>query len=109
MAKVFRGQVKIQDVKDELERIVDEVNTLIDNYNDALAGIHSNIFSEGAASLAAPGYTLSIGGLKTLMNAYRGCAVGSKVFKINGCSHKRRILLRRWGVRNSYAARYRNY
>lgn len=83
MGKVFKGQVKVQDVKDEFERLVNNINTVIDQYNESLDAISSDLYGEGSSNLAAPGYTLTIGGLKVLMNAYRGCTVGSKVYKVN--------------------------
>lgn len=83
MGKVFKGQVKVQDIKDEFDRLVNSINSVVDQYNETLDAIGGDLYGEGSGNLAAPGYTLTVGGLKVLMNAYRGCAVGSKVYKLD--------------------------
>ena len=83
MAKVFKGQVKVSDIKAEFDRIVASLNEQITKYNTALEGATSEKYSVGKPTLSANGYVLSIGGLKVLLNCYRGCTLGAKVYKIN--------------------------
>ena len=83
MAKVFKGQVKVSDIKAEFNRIVTSLNEQITKYNTALEGATSEKYSVGKPTLSANGYVLSIGGLKVLLNCYRGCTLGAKVYKIN--------------------------
>ena len=83
MAKVFKGQVKVSDIQAEFNRIVTSLNEQITKYNTALEGATSEKYSVGKPTLSANGYVLSIGGLKVLLNCYRGCTLGAKVYKIN--------------------------
>lgn len=83
MAKVFKGQVKVSDIKAEFDRIVTSLNEQITKYNTALEGATSEKYSVGKPTLSANGYVLSVGGLKVLLNCYRGCTLGAKVYKIN--------------------------
>ena len=83
MAKVFKGQVKISDIQTEFDRIVTSLNEQITKYNTALEGTTSEKYSVGKPTLSANGYVLSIGGLKVLLNCYRGSVLGAKVYKIN--------------------------
>nr|DAL61029.1 MAG TPA_asm: hypothetical protein [Caudoviricetes sp.] len=82
-SKDFKGQVKISEVKESLDNLVNGVNKQIDLYNtsDYVQDIDYNI---GAPDLAPLNYTLSIGGLKKFLNAYNGCVVGCKAFNIGG-------------------------
>lgn len=83
MAKVFKGQVKISDIQEEFDRIVTSLNEQITKYNTALEGATSEKYSVGKPTLSANGYVLSIGGLKVLLNCYKECVLGAKVYKIN--------------------------
>lgn len=82
-SKDFKGQVKISEVKESLDALVNGVNKQIDLYNtsDYVQDINYNI---GAPDLAPLNYTLSVGGLKKFLNAYNGCVVGCKAFNIGG-------------------------
>lgn len=82
-SKDFKGQVKISEVKESLDNLVNGVNKQIDLYNtsDYVQDIDYNI---GAPDLAPLNYTLSVGGLKKFLNAYNGCVVGCKAFNIGG-------------------------
>lgn len=82
-SKDFKGQVKISEVKESLDALVNGINKQIDLYNtsDYVQDIDYNI---GAPDLAPLNYTLSVGGLKKFLNAYNGCVVGCKAFNIGG-------------------------
>ena len=82
-SKDFKGQVKISEVKESLDALVNGVNKQIDLYNTSnyVQDIDYNI---GAPDLAPLNYTLSVGGLKKFLNAYNGCVVGCKAFNIGG-------------------------
>lgn len=82
-SKDFKGQVKISEVKESLDALVNGVNKQIDLYNtsDYVQDIDYNI---GAPDLAPLNYTLSVGGLKKFLNAYNGCVLGCKAFNIGG-------------------------
>lgn len=82
-SKDFKGQVKISEVKESLDALVNGVNKQIDLYNtsDYVQDIDYNI---GAPDLAPLNYTLSVGGLKKFLNAYNGCVIGCKAFNIGG-------------------------
>lgn len=82
-SKDFKGQVKISEVKESLDNLVNGVNKQIDLYNtsDYVQDIDYNI---GAPDLAPLNYTLSVGGLKKFLNAYNGCVIGCKAFNIGG-------------------------
>lgn len=80
MPHVFKGQVKIEDVKNEFDYLINHINALIDKYNLAAEALNFTI-DTGSPSLAPEGYTLSIGGLKKIVNVYNGCTFGSHIFK----------------------------
>ena len=79
--KDFKGQVKISDIQKAFDNLVNRINSSIDIYNKSsfVADINYNDVSEELAPL---NYTLSVGGLKKILETYDGCVVGCKVFKI---------------------------
>ena len=80
--KKFSGQVKVSDIQAAFTKIVNRINTLIDNYNSSVE-VQDIDYSKGNAALAPGGYALSIGGLKRVMEAYDGFLIGGRVFKID--------------------------
>lgn len=84
--KDFKGLVKISDVQNAFDEIVDSMNNIIDSYN-ASAKVLDIDYTKGSSELGASGYTLSVGGLKRIIQTYQGCSVGCKPFKIdsNNC------------------------
>lgn len=80
MPHVFKGQVKIEDVKNEFDYLINHINALINKYNLAAEALNFTI-DTGSPSLAPEGYVLSIGGLKKIVNVYNGCTFGSHIFK----------------------------
>ena len=80
MSHVFKGQVKIEDVKNEFDYLINSINALIDKYNTAANALNFTV-NTGAPVLAPEGYTLSVGGLKKIVDVYNGCTIGSHIFK----------------------------
>lgn len=80
--KDFKGLVKISDVQNAFDEIVDSINTIIDTYN-ASAKVLDIDYTKGSSELGASGYTLSVGGLKRVIQTYQGCSVGCKPFKVD--------------------------
>lgn len=82
MSKLFRGQVKISDVQEALNEIVDRVNNIIDEYNTQIY-VNNIDYTSGSASLSPAGYTLSVGGLKKVIQNMDECVIGAKPFIIS--------------------------
>jgi hypothetical protein len=80
--KDFKGLVKISDVQNAFDEIVSNINDMVDTYN-ASAKVLDIDYTKGSAELGASGYTLSVGGLKRIIQTYQGCSVGCKPFKID--------------------------
>lgn len=80
--KDFKGLVKISDVQNAFDEIVGNINDMVDTYN-ASAKVLNIDYTKGSAELGASGYTLSVGGLKRIIQTYQGCSVGCKAFKID--------------------------
>lgn len=80
--KDFKGLVKISDVQNAFDEIVGNINNMVDTYN-ASAKVLDIDYTKGSAELGASGYTLSVGGLKRIIQTYQGCSVGCKAFKID--------------------------
>lgn len=80
--KRFHGQVRIADVQEAFDLFVNRINTLQGIYNDADIKNETD-YTLGSSSLAPLGYTLSVGGLKKLLEAYDGVVIGCKPFKVN--------------------------
>lgn len=80
MVKKFTGQVKAQDIRDIFSSFTTEINNIVDDYNASI-DVSDIDFSKGGSSLGAYNYTLTVGGLKTLLAACSGTIIGFKVFK----------------------------
>lgn len=75
----FKGQVKIEDVSNQLDLLVDGINSMIDTYNDA--GYVTDIdLNDVSPELSPMDYTLSVGGLKKVLDAYDNTVIGCNVF-----------------------------
>lgn len=83
MVRNFKGVVKVEDVKAEFDALLDAINAKIDTYNDALDMGEDVDYNNGGEDLAAYGYTLSVGGLKKVLEAYDGAILGAKILKIS--------------------------
>lgn len=82
MVRTFKGQVKISDVQQEFDSLLNKINTSIDRYNNA-AQIEDIDYNNGSPTLGANGYSLSVGGLKSVINAYDGVTIGCQVYKVD--------------------------
>lgn len=85
MIKDFRGQVKVADVQAAFNEIVNNINGLVDSYNQASDYAGAD-YTKGSPSLSAPSYTLSVGGLKTVLTNYNNTLIGCNIFKIDDLS-----------------------
>lgn len=75
----FKGQVKIEDVSKQLDLLTDGINSMIDTYNDA--GYVTDIdLNDVSSELSPMDYTLSVGGLKKVLDAYDNTVIGCNVF-----------------------------
>lgn len=85
MIKDFKGQVKVSDIQAAFDEIVDRINAQIDIYNNA-AGLGNIDYTKGSPKLSNAGYTLSIGGLKSVIDAYNGTLIGCKAYRLSDTS-----------------------
>lgn len=85
--KLFKGQVKIADVKAAFDEIIEKVNTMITDYNNS-SYIQDIDYSVAGSTLAPSGYTLTVGGMKQFMDSCDGSVVGGKPFKVNANKFK---------------------
>ena len=69
--KDFKGLVKISDVQNAFDEIVGNINDMVDTYN-ASAKVLNIDYNKGSAEPGASGYTLSVGGLKRIIQTYQG-------------------------------------
>ena len=75
----FKGQVKIEDVSRQLDLLVNGINGMIDTYNNA--GYVTDIdLNDVSSELSPMDYTLSVGGLKKVLDAYGNTVIGCNVF-----------------------------
>ena len=82
MIKDFMGQVKVSDIQAAFDEIVERINRQVDIYNN-IAGYGDIDYTKGSPKLSNSGYTLSIGGLKSVINAYEGTLIGCKAYKLS--------------------------
>lgn len=80
MVKNFKGIVKISEVKNEFEELVDTLNMSVDEYNN-MEELKDIDYNKAGSTLSQLGYTLTIGGLKQFMQIYDGYCFGCRVFK----------------------------
>ena len=86
MQNDFRGQVKISDVKEKFDKLVGDINNAIDIYNSRILDTDGINFNVGSEKLAPKGYSLSVGGLKTILKSYAGCCIGADVYRVGDTS-----------------------
>ena len=82
MVRNFKGVVKVADVQAEFDNLLNAINDKIDTYNSSL-NIEDVDYNNGGPDLAAYGYTLSVGGLKAVLDAYDGAILGANVLRIS--------------------------
>ena len=120
--KNFKGQVKISDVQECFDDLTNRINSLIDKYN-ASSYVTDINYNNVSPELAPVNYTLSVGGLKKILDAYDGCVLGTKVFRVsnnllitdgllirrNGCIHLPSALIPKQGRYLFYSPSLRQY
>lgn len=120
--KNFKGQVKISDVKECFDDLTNRINSLIDKYN-ASSYVTDINYNNVSPELAPINYTLSVGGLKKILDAYDGCVLGTKVFRVsnnlcitdgllirrNGCIHLPSVIIPKQGRYLFYSPSLRQY
>lgn len=79
MVRQFKGIVKVADVQEEFDNLVNGINSMIRTYNDS-AYVKDINYNDVSEELAPLNYTLSVGGLRKVLDTYDGCVVGCKVF-----------------------------
>lgn len=84
----FHGQVRIADVQEAFDEIIKRVNYMVDAYNNNESNIEKVDYTRGAKSLAPAGYSLSVGGLKKVLEAYDGVVIGCKAIRISSTQVK---------------------
>ena len=80
--KDFRGQVKVSDVQNAFDEIVNRINSKVDVYN-SFFDLQDYDLTKGSPLLGASGYTLSVGGLKSVLNSYANTVIGCKTFRLD--------------------------
>ena len=80
MVRNFKGVVKVTDVQEEFDNLLNTINAKINEYNSSL-NIEDIDYNNGGPDLAPYGYTLSVGGLKTVLEAYDGAILGANVLR----------------------------
>lgn len=69
LMKTFKGKVTLSDIRNEFKKVVDTINNLITVIN-SLGDINQYDLSKTSNTLSSPNYTLSLGGLKKILNEY---------------------------------------
>ncbi|MCM1324142.1 MAG: hypothetical protein NC218_08265 [Acetobacter sp.] len=82
MTYQFKGQVKVSEIQSAFDDMIARVNALREKYTEALGAANYNI-AIGGSELGPNRYTLSVGGLKTILAAMNGQVFNSRVFKYN--------------------------
>ena len=80
--KLFKGQVKISDVRVALDEVIERVNNIITVYNNS-SYVKDIDYTVGGSTLGSSGYTLTVGGMKQFMKACDGYVSGAKPFKVS--------------------------
>lgn len=120
--KNFKGQVKISDIQACFDDLTNRINSLIDKYN-ASSYVTDINYNNVSPELAPVNYTLSVGGLKKILDAYDGCVLGTKVFRVsnnllitdgllirrNGCIHLPSAIIPKQGKYLFYSPSLRQY
>ena len=120
--KNFKGQVKISDVQECFDDLTNRINSLIDKFNESSYVTDIN-YNNVSPELAPVNYTLSVGGLKKILDAYDGCVLGTKVFRVsdnlcitdgllirrNGCIHLPSAIIPKQGKYLFYSPSLRQY
>lgn len=80
--KDFRGQVKVSDVQNAFDEIVNRINSQVDVYNSFFK-LQDYDLTKSSPLLGASGYTLSVGGLKSVLSSYANTVIGCRTFRLD--------------------------
>lgn len=80
--KDFRGQVKVSDVQNAFDEIVNRINSQVDVYN-SFFDLQDYDLTKSSPLLGASGYTLSVGGLKSVLSSYANTVIGCRTFRLD--------------------------
>ena len=80
--KDFRGQVKVSDVQNAFDEIVNRINSQVDVYN-SFFDLQDYDLTKSSPLLGASGYTLSVGGLKSVLSSYANTVIGCRTFRVD--------------------------
>lgn len=85
--KSFKGKVKIEDVQNEFDILVNAINKNIEKLN-SYANLDVNDFYIGSTQIPSSNYTLTLGALKSIISAYNRTTLGGTVVKMPGDNTK---------------------
>lgn len=85
--KSFKGKVKIEDVQNEFNILVNAINKNIEKLN-SYANLNVNDFYIGSTQIPSSNYTLTLGALKSIISAYDKTTLGGTVVKMPGDNTK---------------------
>jgi len=83
MVKQFKNRVRIADVQKEFDTLCSRIDNLNQKIQDVTEIGEDFDYSEGSSQLAAAGYTLTVGGLKKVLEACDGTVLGARAFRVN--------------------------
>lgn len=79
----FKGQVKASDIQAAYDELIGRINNIITTYNTTDTFLQEQDYSVGGDSIGAAGYTLTVGGIKQVLEAYNGTLIGCRIFRID--------------------------
>lgn len=79
----FKGQVKVANIQNAFNELIARINNIVDVYNETDTFLEEQDYSKGGDSLGAAGYTLTVGGIKQVLQAYAGTLIGCRAFRID--------------------------
>lgn len=86
-SKQFRGEVRIEDVKEQFDLLTSRINEMVEAYNST-ENLNEIDYTIGGTNLSPNNYTLTLGGLKQILNIYEDVILGCKPFKVNDSTIK---------------------
>lgn len=79
----FKGQVKVADVQAAFDDFINRINKMVDTYNATEIVLKNTDLTVGSPTLASTDYTLSVGGIKQLLEAYDGVLIGCRAIRVD--------------------------
>lgn len=69
LMRTFKGKVTLKDIRDEFKKLTDNINDLITDIN-SLGDTSNYDLSKTSPNLSSPNYTITLGGLKKILDEY---------------------------------------